>query len=197
MVSEVQICNRALIMIHADTITALSDESPEGVACNVLYPQVRDEVLRAHFWNFAVAQKNLQQDSDTPLFDFNYQYTLPADYIRIYRLENDSYRYKVKGRKIHTDASGVKIEYIKRETDTTLYDPLFVACVATRLASLMAYPIAGSESRAATLLEEYKDLLKEAKRRDGQEGTPDDLTADLFVDSRYQDTGYSNDWTKY
>lgn len=195
MVSEVGICNRALIMIHADTITALSDEGVEGVACNILYPQVRDEVLRAHFWNFAVAQVQLQQDTETPLFDFSYQYTLPADYIRIFRLENDRQRYKVKGRKIHTNASSVKIEYIKKETDTTLYDPLFVAAVATRLASILAYPIAGSESRSATLLEEYRDILKEAKRRDGQEGTPEDLSADLWVDSRQFDG--PADWTNY
>jgi hypothetical protein len=196
MVSEVDICNRAILEVHGSPITSLSDNSEEGVSCSILYPQLRDEVLRAHFWNFAITQKTLQLDVTAPLFGFQRRYLLPEDYIRIRRLKFDRHSYKVQGNYLHTDSSGVDIEYVKREENTTLFDPLFVSALVLRLASSLAYPIAGSAERAGQLLTQYTSFMKEAKRRDGQEGTPDDLTADLFVDSRRGDSGnYPSDWT--
>ena len=193
MVSEVDICNRSLIKVDGNLITSLSQETEEAVLCNVLYPQIRDEVLRAHFWNFAIKQATLNQTVATPTFEFNYKYALPSDYIRIYSLKEVGQRYKIKGGELHTNLSGVDIEYVARETDTTRYDAMFVTALSLRLASELAYPVAGSSERQQLLLAEYNQFIKEAKRRDGQEGTPDSLTADLFVDSRH---GYgSADWT--
>jgi len=194
MVSTVEICNRAITKVHGDFITSLTQDSEEAKYCNLLFPQIRDEVLRAHFWN--IEQSTLQQSANTPSFDFNYKYALPPDYIRIYRLDNSRARYKIKGKFLHTNLSSVKIEYVKKETDTTKFDPMFVTALAIRLAAELAYPIAGSQSRANELLGEYTDYIKLAKRSDGQEGTPDSLTADLFVDSRHElYQSYPTDWT--
>lgn len=191
MVSEVDICNRTLISIHTPLITSLSEDSEQAVMCNVLYPQVRDEVLRAHFWNFAMAQATLQQSATTPLFDFSYAYELPSDYVRIRRIQNDP-RYKIKGTELHTNQASALIEYVSKVTDPTKFDSMFVTALALRLGAALAYPLAGSESRAASLGAQYEKYIKEAKRADGQEGTPDSLTADLFVDSRQ---GFYKDWT--
>lgn len=190
MVSEVDICNRALIMIHADPISSLTEDNEEATFCSILYPQIRDEVLRAHFWNFAMEETTLNLSAEAPVLDlYSSKFLLPPDYIRIRRLENDRYKYKIKGKFLYSNTTSAKIEYVKKVTDTTLFDPLFVTALATKLASELAYPIAGSDNRAASLRTEYKDILAEAKRRDGQEGTPDDLKADTFVDSRHADTG--------
>lgn len=185
MVSEVEICNRALVELHANPITSLADESEEGVACNATYDQLRDEVLRAHPWNFAIEQKKLQQNADAPLFDFNAAYNLPEDCLRVLRIDTRYYRFKIKGRELHTDAPGVNIEYIKKETDTTKFDPMFVTALVIRLKASLANPLTGSVQAASNYFVEYEQFLKDAKRRDGQEGTPDDVTADLWVDSRY------------
>lgn len=197
MSSEVQICNRALIKLHATLITSLTEESEEAVFCNSLYPQVRDEVLRMHFWNFAVKQATLQQLVGTPKFDFQYKYQLPSDYVRIYRMENSRQRYKIKGQELHTDLTSVDIEYIAKVTDPTKFDPMFSNAVSLRLAAELAYAIAGSESRGQSLLAEFEQYMKKAKRADGQEGTPDKLTADLFVNSRHEyGTSGNLDWTR-
>lgn len=196
MVSVIDICNRALIKVDGNTITSLDQNIEEAVKCKILYPQIRDEVLREHFWNFAIKQATLQQSTLGPEFEFDYKYALPSDYIRIYRLKNRQNRYKVKGRFIHTNLSSLLAEYVSRETDTTKFDPMFVTCLVLRLAAELAYPIAGSSDRAEVILKEYESFLKKAKRADGQEGTPDSLTAELFVDSRH---GYgdinSRDWS--
>lgn len=187
MVSEVQICNNALLKLKCNTITSLSDDGEEGVACNILYPQIRDAVLASHPWNFAVEQTNLQQLEDTPLFEFLYQYSLPNDCLRVLKATDSSgntVAHKVKGRNLHSDSGEIYIEYIKKVTDTTTYSPLFVETLATRLAASLAYPLTASETRSESLMAAYKDILKEAKTRDGQEGTPDRIQANAWIDSR-------------
>jgi len=198
MVSVVDICNRSIIKADGNLITALSQDSEEAINCTVLYPQLLDEVLRAHFWNFAIDQATLNQAVDAPLFGFAYKYLLPADYIRIYRMKESRAAYKIKSGYLHTDLSSVDIEYVRRETDTTKFDAMFVTAMTLRLGSELAYPIAGSAERAQQLLNEYTQFIKLAKRSDGQEGTPDSLTADAYVDSRHGNGGYnSNDWTSF
>tara|TARA_S200002703_G_scaffold148538_1_gene145343 strand:- start:1543 stop:2136 length:594 start_codon:yes stop_codon:yes gene_type:complete len=197
MVSEVDICNRGLIKVHAPLITSLTQDSPEAILCNAVYDQIRDEVLRAHFWNFAIKQVSLEQLTETPVFEFDYKYALPADYVRVYRLENPNQRYKIKSGELHTNQSTMKMEYVAKITDTTKFDPMFVTALSLRIGAELAYPLAGSNDRYRELLAEYEQYIKMAKRADGQEGTPDSLTADLFVDSRHEYGGsYPVDWTR-
>lgn len=187
MVSEVDVCNRALLKIHARQISRLDppEDTEESQACFTVYEQLRDEVLRAHPWNFAVKLATLNKLSDAPLFDFNYAYQLPSDCLRVLKLKETDYRnrYKIIGNQLHTNLDGVNIKYTKRETDTTLFDPLFVSALATRIAMELCYALAGSAERTAQLEAEYIRILREAKRRDGQEGTPDPVTAETFIDA--------------
>ena len=188
MTSEVSICNTALIEANAATITSLLEDSSSAVRCSIFYPQVRDEVLRAHPWNFAIAQQALELDADAPVFEFLHKFTLPEDCLRVLKLDSN-YKFKIKGRALHTDIGTAKIEYIKRETDPTLYDSLFVSALATRLAHRISYATHGDKERIQQLASDYDTIMREAKRRDGQEGIPDDLTADLWVKSRSSWTG--------
>jgi hypothetical protein len=191
-ISDVDIANSALIKIKANLITSFGDDGEEAAACNILYSQLRDDILRSHPWNFAIKQATLQQLSDDPAFEFNNAFQLPNDCLRVLKTDDMSFKYKIKGRELHTDAGSVKIEYIRQETDTTIFDPLFVEVLATRLASELAYPIAGSNETKGILLREYEKKMAEAKRRDGQEGIMDVVEANFWIDSRSQDWSFSN-----
>jgi hypothetical protein len=189
MVSEVAICNNALLKIHAQTITALTDNSQEAVACNIYYEQMRDDVLTAHPWNFAITEATPSLSVDTPLItQFSYKYLIPADSLRIIKVVDSSghpHAFKVKGGFIYTNGSGIKCEYIRKETDTAKFSAQFVDVLATRLAGELAYALAGASERSQFLMSLYKDKLTEAKRRDGQEGTPDKITASTWINSRH------------
>jgi hypothetical protein len=197
MVSEVAICNNALLKIHAQTITALTDNSQEAVACNILYSQMRDDVLTAHPWNFAIAEATPSLSVDAPIItQFSYKYLIPADSLRIIKVTDSSgnlHAFKVKGGFIHTNGSSIKCEYIKKQTDTAMFSSQFVDVLATRLASELAYALAGSSERSQFLAQLYSEKIKEAKRRDGQEGTPDRITASTWIKSR--DSAYTKDPT--
>lgn len=60
MVDEVDICNRALQMAAArSTITALDDGTNEANNCNLLFEEIRDQVLSMAWWNFARKTKQM------------------------------------------------------------------------------------------------------------------------------------------
>ena len=58
-VTAVSICNLALARLGDATIESLDDATAQAEYCNLFYAQTRDEVLRSHPWNFAIARKAL------------------------------------------------------------------------------------------------------------------------------------------
>ena len=60
MPSDVDICNIALGAIGARaTLSSLTEASPQANACALLYPTVRDALLRELRWDFAAQQRTL------------------------------------------------------------------------------------------------------------------------------------------
>jgi hypothetical protein len=198
MPSVVDICNEAMDLLGAATITALTENSKEARLCNRRFETVRDQVLRAHPWNAAITRKELAQDSAAPAFGFTYQYTLPTNpyCLRVLSFWNanvdneiaayDSQNmFKVEGRKILTDESTCKIIYIGRVTDTEQYDSLLSSTIAHKLASEVAYAITGSNSVGQQMFQLYQSRLAEARSMDAAEGMPDKIIADSFINSRF------------
>jgi hypothetical protein len=187
MTSVVEICNNALIKLDAPTITSLSDNTKSAIACNLMYPQIRDDMLTAHPWNFAIEQASLSQLVAAPTFEFDYKYQLPADCLRVLKAVDSSevqIQFKIKGRQLHTDETTVDIEYIKQVTDSTQFSAQFIDVLATRLAAEIGYSMAGGTAKSDSLMNLYGLKLREAKRRDGQEGTPDKIQTNTWIDSR-------------
>jgi len=185
MSSVVSICNSALIKIGADRISSLTEDSKEAQLCNEQYEKLRDEVLRAHPWNFAIKRAELGKLADAPLFEYSNQFFLPNDCVKVLKLENIDAVYKIEGRSILTNESTVKIQYISRELDVTKYDPIFQEALALRLATELAYPLLQSASLQQAMEKSYLRVLKDARSMDGQEGTPDNLIRDEWLLSRY------------
>ena len=198
MPSVVDICNEAMDLLGAATITSLTENSKEARLCNRRYETVRDAVLRAHPWNIAVTRKQLPRDSEAPAFGFTYQYTLPTDpyCLRVLSLHTSNVdeeiapydsqaMFKIEGRKVLTDEGTCRIVYIGRITDTEQYDSLLSSTVATKLAAETAYAITGSTSVSTQMFSLYENRLREARSMDAMEGVPDKIIADDFVNIRF------------
>ena len=198
MPSVVDICNEAMDLLGAATITALTEDSKEARLSNRRFETVRDQVLRAHPWNAVIERKELAQDSAAPAFGFSYQYTLPTNpyCLRVLSFWNgnvdneiaayDSQNmFKVEGRKVLTDETTCRIVYIARITDTEQYDSLLSSTIAHKLASEVAYAITGSNSIAQQMFQLYQARLSEARSMDAAEGMPDKIIADTFINSRF------------
>ncbi len=185
MASDVQICNRALIRLGADTITALTEDTKEGRLCNILYTQVRQALLRSHPWNFAITRAALASSTTTPAFEFSYTYPLPSDCLRVWTLYASNYEYKIEGRNLLTNDPAAKILYIKDVTDASQFDSLFSTMLSLRLGIELAYNITSNASVLSALTDEYTKLGREAKLFDGQEGSAPKWDNGDWLDSRY------------
>jgi hypothetical protein len=184
MASEVEICNNALIKLGASRIVALTEDSKNARLCNQIYDQTRDAVLRDHFWNFAMKRVELAELTSTPSFQFDVEYQLPADCLRVLRMEDTDMTFKVEGRKLLTNESTAKILYISRVSDPNEFDALFIEAFSARLAWELCYAITENNTLLQLTQAAYRDKISEARTADAQEGTPDNLEATLWTESR-------------
>lgn len=171
MASVTEIYNEALGLLGAQKI---SDPSDTGVAAIVtsVYATCRQSLLESHPWNFALTRAELAQEVDTPTFEFDYQYTLPADYLRLVKFYNPSSKWLEEGGKILSDDSSLKCIYIKDVTDPNLMSPLFRKTLAIDLALAIGYTITQNNSLLAQLEVKRRDTFARAKMVDGQK-SPD------------------------
>lgn len=183
-ITEISVCNSALIKLGAARISSFSDDSQEARLCNEQYEKIRDAALKSHLWNFAIRRVVLNKLTTTPAFGFSNEFQLPVDCLKVIHMEDRDVPFKIEGRKLLTDNAESKILYISKITDTSLWDVEFAEYLAHKIAAELAYPLVQSVS-LATQMNRLADLvLKDVRSSDAQEGTPDDLISDVWLDSR-------------
>jgi hypothetical protein len=103
--SIVGICNLGLVNgLGQDPISALSDNRKAAIHCNISYDPVRRAVLRAHPWDFATTRRQISASATPPPFGYANAYQLPADFIRIVAVGDDTNQEHWKDRKrLHPD----------------------------------------------------------------------------------------------
>jgi len=191
MTSKVEIINKALQKIGEQFITSVLDDSEQARAANRIYDGVLREVLRVHPWNFAMARAALAADVETPVWEFENQFTFPIDLVRLIGIENLTHTtresaYKVEGRRIATNFDApLNIKYIKLEENPNEYDPLFVDAFATKLAIEMTETLTQSNTKKAALLAEFNEIFVRAKRVDGQEDPAERFEEDDWILTRF------------
>lgn len=160
--SKIDICNMALARCGVTTeIHALEFSGSEAVPnearlCKLYWELAFRAEARCHDWKCLTDQKDISAAlSTTPVWDYAYAYQLPADFIRLLRVEDTTARYAIRGRKLYCDAIDVKIEYIRYTEDTDLLDPLFIEALVLRMAMHLSPALSGENAAAIA-----KDLLQ-------------------------------------
>ena len=82
MSSDTDIANVAMRLLKANRITSLTDGSNNANAANDVFTEVRDDLLRAHNWNFAQKWAKLAKLTEVPVFEFDNAFALPSDWMR-------------------------------------------------------------------------------------------------------------------
>lgn len=167
-----EICNMSLGWFGAKRINSYEDSSdtkPEAIQCRLHYEQTRDALIRSHWWRFARARATLSANAaytaDDNTFEWTYAYDLPADFLRMkkpYEGETTNiliYTYSLEDKQLLSNETTMEIQYIKKVTDPTEFDPLFVEVLVLQLALKMVIPLAGAGSDGRLLRREIKDEL--------------------------------------
>jgi hypothetical protein len=197
--SNVEICNIALTALGANNITALTENTEEARKCNVLFDNLRDEMIESHLWNFAIRRTGqLALSATSPEWEYANKFQLPVDCLRVLKTNFESAilgpnRVNDRGWKVEegflvTDESDVKIQYIASVTDPNQQLRSFQMALAARLEAELAFSILQSATIAKAKWELYQLKLRTARAVDAQEGVPDDVMADEWTNSRYTNT---------
>lgn len=187
--SKVDICNSALVKIGAQVISEFSNSTPAGAMCVALYDLCRKEVLRSHPWNFAIKRFNLSEQATAPTWGPGNAFPLPADCLRVLDVEDndiDWYEEIVGGVKcIITDSSTCKIKYISNIETTGLFDANFDEALAYRIAKDLAIPLTSSSTLREQMERAFDRHVAQARSFDAQVGTPQQVIAGDWINSRY------------
>lgn len=160
--SEVEIYNMACSSIGAASDIAATDEgSPEAVACNTWYTQVRDQVLGAAYWSSVRATARLavlaERDNDVdwvsgdPEPGWNYAYARPSDMLRPRYLT--TYAQFVLGLRgtntpaLMTNQENALLIYTKRQTEVNVWDADLAEAIAFQLGAHVAIQLTGSRGK--------------------------------------------------
>lgn len=197
---RLQILNSALTKLgQEEQLDDPDADTRAALSLNANWDAIRDLVLRAHLWNFAIDPAGVTLVADASyapgeLADHQYRYKLPADFIRLdlQRLRPSRLRTQIRtgGRKwiYGPEASGIHVQYVRRVEEVGEWDPHFAEAFAARLAAQCCERITGSADRETDLLRKYQAYLAEAKAIDGRENPPEDLEETDWVTAR-QDAG--------
>ncbi len=185
----------ALLLVGARAITSVDDDTKGVRVINRFYNTIRDQVLGAHAWKFALAQAQLGRCSTDPLFGYACAYHLPADCIRAVGLSQQDLEYRIFGQTLETDYddSGAKaetlvLEYVKKLTDESLFPALFEKALAYALAAAIARPMVGKNNLALALEQQFRAILNEAQMVDWSQDEEAsgiwDATRDSWITAR-------------
>ena len=192
MASEVGICNAALQLIkNSKQITSLEQGTKEANACEIIFDEMRDAALEVHNWNFATKRVKLGQLTDTPAFEWDYGYELPADFLRVVSVHNNStgrdrIAYKIENGQINSDASDLYLRYVARVEDPNLMPATFRLALSKVLASRLAVTLSGSASLSKEMYEQYiAEDLPTAKSADSIQDMADQLPESDWITARH------------
>ena len=177
-ISEVAICNQGLGWLGASLITSFDDTTKEANLCQANYDYLRDVVLEAADWSFALKRVQLSQAGDADkVIGYGQAYQVPSDCLRVIQASpntdfdtTDPVLWEYEDRKVLTDEGTIYIKYVARIEDPVRYSPGFVNALAYRIASELAIPITRSRALQEQMFTLYEMRKDEAMGMDGKQG---------------------------
>ncbi len=174
--SAVQLCSSTLIKIGANPVTSFEDGTAEARVAATLYPMVRDALLCAHPWSFAIDQATLPRLATEPIADYEHAFELPVNFLRAVSAgggeggRGRGLRYRIVGRQLRADADAVVLTYVFRASEGD-FPPYVDQALVARLAAEFCIPLTENSSRAETLYRLAEAELRLARVIDGQQHT--------------------------
>lgn len=182
MPGETDVVNVGLRLVGASPITSLGDGTPSANVADDIYTELRNDLLRSHPWNFATKRIKLAQSTTTPVFEFDYAYPVPNDWIRTVSVhDNDAgygtllYREEYVGtqRCIIASTNQMWIRYIFEVTDPNLMSADFRRALELSLGRDFAIPLASSNSLQLQLEKQAGQKLSQARSSDAMGSFPE------------------------
>ncbi len=193
--SETKICNLALSDLGAKRIVNFDDSeesSPQAILCRLHYEPTRDALEQRFPWRFTRGRETLSEDTETPDFEWDRQFILPTDYLAkksVYegRFSDENIRsYDLEENLLLTNETTVELRYVKKITDVSKFDPLFVQLLVLQLDLKLVMPLTQNVTLKQSIKEDIKLLMPDVLAFAGQEtNTAGRLESSTWNDARH------------
>jgi hypothetical protein len=177
MVSKLTLYNMALGHLGPERLAALTEERPDRYELDAVYDGVKQHMLEAGIWKFAL--RTIQWDADTdmePLFGLPYAFSMPDDFVRFHllspdeRQEREDESFAVENDVLYSDYATLYVTYVSNDSsyggDLGRYPQFFAEAFAAEFAYQSGLPITKSGATKNDLASTKRLLLIEAKRKD-------------------------------
>lgn len=198
--TDVEICSKSLQLLGAQPIQSLDDESDRAQFCSSFYPELKEQCLSEHDWNFATTIRELNQLATDPDTEWDHRFELPSDLLlgphSVFDDKNAKHPIQewetINGR-LHTDRGTIFIHYTQ-DVNENEFPPYFVQFIKYALAAELAKPVTDQTTTAEQMWQraygppsdnQEGGLLGKAKRLDSQGQTSKVIQDDPITEARF------------
>jgi len=182
MASKIDMASNALLLLGDAPIASLDEDGAGAQVMSNIYEPTYLGLISQNIWGFARKQAELSQNVASPLFDYQYSYTLPADQLRLIALAS-RFEYQVYENKLYTDDNAAKIDYIVRPDEGNL-PPYFVELMQLQLAANAAMAVTDRANLAAEMQGRARNQYLIAMGADAQNDTNIAIKSSPFIEVR-------------
>ena len=186
--SKFDICNKALVLVGANTISSFTQNTTESKVANQLYESTLENLLTRCRWRFASKQAQLSKNTANPDARYDSSYALPNDahIIHTVTVGDDVIKYDRYGQNLFTNttSSDTVIADYTFQPSESIFPPYFKQTLVFELASLFAGAIARNDQLSELYHKRSIAQLAIAKATDAQAQTTRRLNVDRFRNVR-------------
>ena len=182
--SWVNVCNRALSRLGAESITTMEEGTDRSILCLLHLPEAVETLIQGNDWNCLKKDVELVQSDKTLDYEYDYQYALPADYGRIIEVYPRGYKYSVVEDYLLTDLDEeVYLTYIYKPTaDPTTIPGTLLNAITMELAATLALPLTSNASLTERLERKAAAARVVAINQDNRANDADEVAGYRGVD---------------
>jgi len=165
---RLSIYNMALGFIGTRTIASANENTPEAIQCELFWDNARRAALRDYPYPFAQARVNLALLANFPEeyeSEWQYAYSWPNKAIKVHRIHSQGKENRLRKEQyamrviddittILCNVKDAQAEITQDITEVSLWDDMFVASMARKLACLIAVPILKNNSQKVNEIEQ-------------------------------------------
>ena len=196
--SQTAILNKALVLVGAQTIANITDNSPNAIALNNVYELSLQSILSECKWNFCTTRLNpsvVASSSTTYPAFLNpgeiVVYQLPSNVIRIWGTSPSNAQIREESGQLISDTVNLGIFYTFYDDNPNDYPSYFLDAFIDKLCSDIAYLIINSAQIAEAFVKKYETVsLPKAISANSQTGVQQVPRDGYWVNAKFYNDGF-------
>jgi len=152
--TDVSICARALVLLGAQPINSLDDDTDNARLCALVYPALKNTIMSKFGWRFLMVKKALTMDAQAPVNEWKYSFIIPGEALSvphaIFYSQGDKVAagdFEVFGRRVSTDNAAMYMDYVVSKPEAE-WMPWFVDLMVKALCAEIAFGVTDQQSVA-------------------------------------------------